>query len=247
MTTGSTDAAEPVTKTDPLGFLDNERLSRQVPLRDQVYALVRKAIVMGHLAPGAPVNEIDIAGRLGISRTPVREAVKKVCDEGLIEIYAQHGTFVSSINRGSVEEAYIIRIALELESVERAARSISARQLQDLEDILVAHELALSRERFDEAIARDDDFHRFIAEANDLSMLWRVVDISKAQMDRCRLMSLPYAGAGSETVAQHRAIVVALAQGDPDAARAAMRDHLTTSLENTMRYLDRLQENSTGP
>jgi GntR family transcriptional regulator, rspAB operon transcriptional repressor len=222
-----------------LGFLDGVQLSRQLPLSEQVYTLVRKAIVMGDLPPGAPINEPEIAGRLGISRTPVREAVKKVSDEGLIEVFAQHGTFVSDIRRSQVEEAYIIRIALESESVERAAGTITPRQLQDIEDIHQAHELAVRRTRYDEAIARDDDLHRSIAEVNGLHMLWKVVDVTKAQMDRCRLLSLPDPGAGLETIAQHRAIIDALAVGNPAQARAAMQTHLATSLRNTLRYLDR--------
>ncbi|MCU0906518.1 MAG: GntR family transcriptional regulator [Rhodobacteraceae bacterium] len=224
---------------DRLGFLDGVQLSRQLPLSEQVYALVRKAIVLGRLAPGAPIHEPEIAARLGISRTPVREAVKKVSDEGLVEVFAQHGTFVADIRRPAVEEAYIIRIALEGESVARAAATITPRQLQDIEDIHQAHETAVRRERYDEAIARDDDLHRTIAEANGLNMLWKVVDITKAQMDRCRLQSLPDPGAGLETVAQHRAIIDALAAGDPDLARQAMLRHLSTSLANTLRYLDR--------
>ena len=224
---------------DRLSFLDGVLLSRQLPLSEQVYTLVRKAIVMGHLPPGAPINEPEIAGRLGISRTPVREAVKKVSDEGLIEVFAQHGTFVSDISRSQVEEAYIIRIALEGESVERAAATISQRQLQDIEDIHRAHETAVKRARYDEAIARDDDLHRSIAEVNGLHMLWKVVDITKAQMDRCRLLTLPDPGAGLETIAQHRAILDALAAGNPEVARQAMQVHLATSLRNTLRYLDR--------
>lgn len=231
------------TETDPaedrLRFLDGVLLSRQLPLSEQVYTLVRKAIVMGNLPPGAPINEPEIAGRLGISRTPVREAVKKVSDEGLIEVFAQHGTFVSGILRSQVEEAYIIRIALEAESVERAAATITPRQLQDIEDIHQAHETAVRRARYDEAIARDDDLHRTIAEVNGLHLLWKVVDITKAQMDRCRLQTMPDPGAGLETIAQHRAIIDALAGGTPEVAREAMKLHLATSLRNTLRYLDR--------
>lgn len=230
--------AEPQGEDRLSAFLGGATLNRAIPLRDQVYSLVRKAIVTGKLTPGAPINEIEIAGRLGISRTPVREAVKKVSDEGLIEVFAQHGTFVADIRREQVEEAYIIRIALELESIRRAAGSISASQIQDLEDIVNAHETAVKRSRYDEAIARDDDFHRYIAEVNGLHMLWKVVDVSKAQMDRCRLLSLPSPGAGQETIAQHRAILAALERRDQKGSMQALKNHLETSHRNTLAYLD---------
>ena len=219
-------------------FLDGETLNRAIPLRDQIYVLVRKAIVTGKISPGAPINEVEIAARLGISRTPVREAVKKVSDEGLVDVFAQNGTFVAHISRKQVEEAYIIRIALELESIRRAAGTINSNQLDDLESIIDAQESAVRRARFDVAIARDDDFHRYIAEVNGLTMLWKVVDISKAQMDRCRLLSLPSPGAGQETIAQHRSILAALRAHDAAAAMQALQAHLETSLCNTISYLD---------
>lgn len=219
-------------------FLRDVTLNRAIPLRDQLYSLIRKAIVTGKLAPGAPINEIEIATTLGISRTPVREAVKKVSDEGLVAVFAQNGTFVADISRKQVEEAYIIRIALELESIKRAAPVIETRHVQDLEDIINAQEIAVKRERFDEAIARDDDFHRTIAEVNGLTMLWRAVDISKAQMDRCRVLSLPSPGAGDEAIVQHRAILEALSRRDSQASMEALHAHLETSLRNTLSYLD---------
>ncbi|WP_226781343.1 GntR family transcriptional regulator [Oceaniglobus trochenteri] len=222
------------------GYLSGVSLNRAVPLRDQIYLLVRRAIITGKLAPGAPINEVEIAAKLGTSRTPVREAVKKVSDEGLVNVFAQNGTFVAEIKRNQVEEAYIIRIALELESIRRAASVITPEQIQDLEDIVHAHEVAFNRARFDEAILRDDDFHRYIAEVNDLAMLWKVVDVSKAQMDRCRLLTLPSEGAAQQTIAQHRIILEALRRNDVAASTAALQTHLETSLHNTQTYLNSL-------
>jgi len=121
-----TTLSEPTRLTE---FLQGVTLNRAIPLRDQIYLLVRKAIVTGKISPGSPINEVEIATRLGISRTPVREAVKKASDEGLVDVFAQNGTFVADISRKQVEEAYIIRIALELESIRRAASVISTSQL----------------------------------------------------------------------------------------------------------------------
>ncbi|MBO9653247.1 MAG: GntR family transcriptional regulator [Agrobacterium tumefaciens] len=212
-----------------------------MPLRDQIYQLVRRAIVTGRLAPGSPVNEIEIAERLGTSRTPVREAVKRVEDEGLIDVRAQAGTFVRPISRGQVQEAYIIRIALERESVRRAAETISADAVQRLRDIIDLHALSVKRGRFEDAIDHDDAFHRVIAEVNGYSMLWRVVDITKAQMDRCRLLSLPSPGAAETTIEQHSAIVDALEAHDPEAAERAIKEHLETSLSNTLKLLGSIE------
>ncbi|WP_201404587.1 GntR family transcriptional regulator [Kaistia sp. 32K] len=212
-------------------------LDRKSPLRDQIYQVIRTLIVIGQLRPGQSVNEVEIAEQLGVSRTPVREAVKRLSDEGLINVYAQTGTFVATISRDALEEAYVIRSALEVESVRRAASKITARHIEALEDIIGQHQTAIGRKRYTDAIRLDDDFHRSIAEVNHFSMLWRAVDISKAQMDRGRYLALPRPGSGATTIAQHQAILTALAAKDEQRAMEAMREHLDTSLRNTLSLL----------
>jgi DNA-binding GntR family transcriptional regulator len=224
-------------------LLANTVVDRIAPLRDQIYHIIRSAIVTGRVKPGEPIDEVQIARQLGISRTPVREAVKKISDESLIHVRAQSGTYVAAISRRQVEEAYIIRTALELESVSRASSLITPAQVNDLEDIVQAHAKAFERAQFDEAIVRDDQFHRYIAEINGLSMLWRAVDISKAQMDRCRhLAAIRGPIYGSRTLAQHRAIIGALKNGDRPASSAAMREHLDASLSYALQLLDATPE-----
>jgi GntR family transcriptional regulator, rspAB operon transcriptional repressor len=217
-------------------FLQGVALDRTHPLRDQIYAIVRRAIVTGTLPPGAVIDEVEIAERLGLSRTPVREAVKKISDEGLVDVRAQSGTYVAEINRASVEEAYIVRIALECESVARAAPLMNADHLRNFEDIIGRHSAALRGGRFDEAIACDDEFHRYITQISGLTTLWKMVDTCKAQMDRCRILTVPRPGHGTRTIEQHRAILVALVARKPRPAIAALRAHLDTSLDNSLTW-----------
>jgi|SRR5579862_4392104 len=225
-------------KTSEEGFLQPQDLNRLSPLRDQIYRLLRAAIVNGRLKPGQPIDELGIAGRLKISRTPVREAVKKLSDEGLIHVIAQSGTYVASIDRKQLEEAYVIRTALELESVSRAALTITERHIQDLEDIVDGIARAFERRAFDEVVARDDDFHRYIADINGLSMLWRAVDISKAQMDRCSYLSATTPSMGSLATVEHKAIIRALKTRQKHKALVAMRTHLDNSLRTALSLLD---------
>ena len=217
--------------------LQSVKLDRKLPLRDQIYQIIRSLVIVGQLRPGQPVNEIEIAERLGVSRTPVREAVKRLSDEGLIDVYAQTGTFVAEISRKALEEAYVIRTALELESVRRAATKVTDAHAEALEDIIELHQTAIRRQRYADAIRLDDQFHRYIAGVNDFSMLWRTVDISKAQMDRGRYLAIPHPGWGDITIAQHRQIRAALQKHDVEAAADAMREHLDTSLQNTLSLL----------
>jgi DNA-binding GntR family transcriptional regulator len=213
---------------------DAPNLNRTLPLRDQIYQYIRGLIVSGQMRPGDAINEVAIAEQLGVSRTPVREAVKRISDEGLVNVFAQTGTFVAPISLKELEEAYVIRSALEMESAKRAATKLTTHHAELLEDNISAHELAISRAKYAEAIRLDDVFHRTIAEINDFQMLWRAVDISKAQMDRGRYMSIPKPGYGEITIQQHRLILKALQRHDGAAAAAAMREHLNTSLRNAL-------------
>jgi DNA-binding GntR family transcriptional regulator len=242
------------TSAADLSELRPSDVDRKAPLRDQIYELLRMRIIIGKLRPGQVVNEIEIARQLGVSRTPVREAVKRIGDEGLIVVRAQNGTFVSEFSRNALDEAYLIRTALEVESVKKAVANLRPQDLERLEDIIVAHEAAIRRARYAEAIRLDDMFHRQIAEASGLTMLWRAVDISKAQMDRGRHLALPHPGMGEVTIAQHREILDALQSRDKARAVRAIKDHLGTSLSNTLVMLDREVEQapargpvSTGP
>ncbi|WP_372424308.1 GntR family transcriptional regulator [Salinarimonas chemoclinalis] len=213
--------------------LDPSTLNRALPLRDQIYHKIRNLIVVGKLKPGDPINEVAIAEALGVSRTPVREAVKRISDEGFIKVLAQTGTYVAPIGRDDLEEAYVIRRALEMESARLAAAKVTDAGIEALEDNIAAHRLAISRRRYATAIQLDDVFHRTIAETSGYPGIWRAVDISKAQMDRGRYLAIPKPGYGEQTIAQHEAILEALRRRDPEAAAAAMEHHLETSLSNT--------------
>lgn len=214
--------------------LQTTQLKRGVALSEQVYQVVRGLIVSGRMRPGEAVIEAALAARLGVSRTPVREALKRLSDEGLIDVFAQSGTFIAPISRKALEEAYVIRTALETESVTRAAGRLTAAAAEALADNIAAHERAIDRQRFGEAIRLDDTFHRMIAEVNGLHMLWRAVDISKAQMDRGRHLAIPEPGLGAVTINQHRLILEAMLAGDAEHAAQYMREHLATSLQNTL-------------
>ncbi len=208
-------------------------------MRDQVYRIIRQAIVTGSVRPGDAINENMLADQFNISRTPVREAVKKVSDEGLIRIVAQSGTYVAGIDQAQLEEAYVIRSTLELESVRRAALIITQAHVQAMRSIIAEHRLCLKQKRYADAIARDDEFHRSISEIVGMPMLWRVVEMSKAQMDRCRHLLVPGPGFGDRTIQEHDRILAALARHQPDEAAEAMRLHLRRTLTDGLDLLAR--------
>ena len=214
------------------------RLDRSRPLRDQIYPMVRTLILTGAIRPGEIIDEKAIAAKLHVSRTPVREAVKRLSDEHLVEVVAQSATRAARIDRAEIHESFLIRRALEMESAAQAAPLMNQDHADRLSDILLLHARAIERRNYVEAIERDDQFHRFITEIGGLPRLWRTIDISKAQIDRCRHLMVPRAGQAEATLEQHRELIRALNSRDPEKASQAMRAHLEAAYRSTEAVLD---------
>ena len=217
---------------------DRARIERPSSLRDQIYDIVRKRILTGDVLPGATIDEKAIAAEFEVSRTPVREAVKKLTDENLVEVKAQSRTLVRRLDRKLIHEAFLIRRALEVENMGHAAIRVSKADILRLEDIHMLHTLAIERRHFVEAIGFDDRFHREIAGISDLPRLWQVIEVSKAHLDRCRYLTVPRPGLGEATLLQHQVIMKALAQRDASNARKAIADHLDSAYEGIVAFLD---------
>ncbi|WP_421696382.1 GntR family transcriptional regulator [Aestuariivirga sp.] len=218
--------------------LSTYRLDRSRPLRDQIYPVVRGLILTGVIKPGEVIDEKAIAAQLHVSRTPVREAVKRLSDEHLVDVVAQSATRAARMDRHEIEESFLIRRALEMESAAQAATRMGQEHADLLHDILSRHERAVERRHFIEAIAQDDAFHHAISDISNLPRLWGTIEISKAQLDRCRHLMLPRAGQAEATLEQHREIIRALNSHDPAKAAAAMKAHLDAAYRSTVAVLD---------
>ncbi|WP_196504905.1 GntR family transcriptional regulator [Aestuariivirga litoralis] len=221
-------------------------LDRRRSMREQIYDLLRAEIVGGSIKPGATIDEKKIAAQLKISRTPVREAVKKLSDEHLVEVIAQSGTRAAPLDREELRQSYIVRRALEMESAAQAVPHMAQIHADALADILQRHARFIDQRDYAKAIAADDEFHRYIAEISNLPRLWRAIEIQKAPLDRCRHLALPHPGEAEATLDHHRAIIRALNSGNAEQARNAMASHLDKSYSNAVKILDKELEPQAG-
>jgi DNA-binding GntR family transcriptional regulator len=201
-------------------------IDRAAPIPDQVYRILRQAILSLRMPPGAVIVEKEITEHLGISRTPVRDAVRQLADERLVEIKPQSGTYVALIDRHQLEQGRLIRRALEVEGIKLAVRRADDGAIERLQDLIALQERAAARGRHEEFIAEDDAFHRFISALSGYERLWPIVNASKAHLDRVRYLSSPLPRQESRAIAQHKAIVKAMAGGEPERAARAMTHHL---------------------
>lgn len=204
----------------------------------QVYAALRGAIVRGELEPGRRLSENALAAELGVSRTPVREALGRLRDDRLVEIVPQLGTFVSRISPQAVRDAQFIREALECAAVRRAAELAGEDDVARLEENLLAQDRARDGGDTDAFYVLDDDFHRGLCDLSSHLAVWTVSERAKSHLNRVRRLSLGMPDYLSEMIDEHRAVLAAVAGHDPELAERALRHHL----QMVLREIPRLRE-----
>jgi DNA-binding GntR family transcriptional regulator len=205
------------------------------PARIQVYAALRQAIVRGELEPGQQLSENVLAANLGVSRTPIREALARLRDDRLVEIVPQLGTFVSRISPQAVADAQFIREALECAAVRRAAELSGEDDIAKLEENLDSQERAGEADDLDAFYALDDGFHRTLCDLSGHLAVWAVSERAKSHLNRVRRLSLGQPNYLREMIDEHRAVVAALSDQDPDAAEDLLRHHLRMVLREVPR------------
>ena len=195
-------------------------------LSDRVYEALRNAILSLDFAPGAVLRKGAICDELGVSRTPVSDAILKLESEGLVEVIPQSATRVSRMSMKEVREDAFLREALEVAAVGFAASHRTDELLARLSRNLRMQVLQVEDGDFEEFYKTDQDFHRLILDCCNISRLHDTVRFVSNHMDRARLLLLPEPGRTSDSVKEHRRIVGAIRDADPAGAQAAMQNHL---------------------
>lgn len=196
-------------------------------LSQKVYASLKQAILSLVYRPGELMQKPEICTQLGVSRSPVSEALTRLAGEGLVEIVPQAGTYVTRFSMAEIREGAFLREALELAAVETVAMTISDEQL-----LLLKRNL-----RIQEALVQDGDtagFHQMDAQMHELILsftgyrrLAALAETSWIHVNRARHLNLPMPGLMTTTLNEHKAIVAAIEARDPEAARTATRYHLS--------------------
>jgi DNA-binding GntR family transcriptional regulator len=211
----------------PFSYLDPPQ---QLSLADQIYQSLRHALLRGELSPGTRMVESAIAEQLGVSRTPVREALNRLTVEGWLVSRRNKGVIVASVNPHDVEERYGLRAVLESHAASLAATRMSTEEVERLRSICHAAEATLKDDNVTEFARLNDEFHLGVLRAtenNALVSIWRQF-----------LHPAPhgYVALGSREMrlrflAGHRAVLNAIQARNPEAASEAMHSHLHYAME----------------
>lgn len=209
--------------------LEPIRLDAYRPLREVVSETLRKAIKDGVLKPGERLMEIQLAEELGVSRTPIREAIRKLELEGFVVMVPRRGTYVADISLKDIAQVFEIRSALEQLSAGLAAERITPDELEDLERILVEVNGYIQHDDFDKIVEADIRFHDILYHGSRNNRLVDILNNLREQMLRFRSISMHYPGRLRDTWEEHRLLVEAIAERNSSQARKIAKKHMENS------------------
>lgn len=211
----------------PLSFLRSVNIDRNKVLSVQVYEILLNAIVDLDLAPGTAIVKEDIGKALGVSRTPVSEAIAKLAEDRLVEVFPQRGTYVSKIRISDVKESAFIRQALEVAIARQVAGQHSDEMIRVLTRNIRYQEMSVSAKDYEIFYQLDEEFHQLLCDFTGFSRLRRVIEGAYAQLARVRKLQLSEPGRPEDTYLEHKAIFDAIKNGDEDGAAKAMTQHVS--------------------
>lgn len=210
-------------------------LDRRLPAAGQVYGLLREAIIACRLRPNEALSENRICGMFGVSRSPVRIALTRLAEDGLIYIFPQRGTFVAPIKLQQVREGHFARMALELAILKTASAAWNAQASERVRASIAEQEKMARLGDLRGFHRADETFHRLFAVIAGLEGVWPIALSAKTHLDRVRHLANPVPGHMDRVIAEHCLIVEELNAGRTAEALAALHSHLDSLNETIAR------------
>ncbi len=202
------------------------------------YDAIRHAILDCTLLPGVALSEQALSEGLGVSRAPVRDALRQLASEGLVQVMPQRGTYVSRIDPVKVRDAVFVREVIECRAAELACAAIAADKAQ-LRTLLHIQQQASERGDYAEHLRADEDLHQRILELAGHPHAWPALRLARTGMNRIRHLAIAAVGSHRIAVSQHQRIVDAIVKGKVEVARELMREHIRSPLG----FLDAIAKN----
>ncbi len=213
------------------------KMDEFLPLRDVVFNTLRQAILTGELKPGERLMEIHLANRLGVSRTPIREAIRKLELEGLVTMIPRRGAEVAQITEKSMNDVLEVRRALDALCVELACDRITKEELESLKRACDNFELAVKTKDVKKIAQADVALHDIIVQATGNSRLIQLVNNLSEQMYRYRFEYIKDISQHERLVEEHRIIYQGIVDQDKETASLAAKLHIDNQKKAIIRQI----------
>lgn len=214
------------------------KLDQYKPLREVVFETIRNAIISGSLKPGERLMEVQMAERLGVSRTPIREAIRKLELEGLIIMLPRKGAYIADLSVKDLTEVLEIRAALEGMATGLAVTRINESEIEELELIALKFHKALENGDLEELLFQDSQFHETIFKASRNERLIQLNNNLREQVQRFREMYLKKINRSKKTSMEHFDIVEAISRRDISKAEKLARKHIETTENGILEMME---------
>jgi GntR family transcriptional regulator, rspAB operon transcriptional repressor len=218
------------------------RLDRDRQAAPQVFERLRGMIISLELPPGSPLSRAALAGQFGVSSTPIRDALMRLEEEGLVDVFPQYATVVSRVDVRLAQQAHFLRQAVELEIVRGLAIRHDEAFDAELGATIARQQQFAKAGDFEKFMAADNEFHARLYTAADKQDLWSLVRSRSGHIDRLRRMHLPSPGKAQDIVRHHKLIAKAIAAGEPDEAQKHLRTHLSGTMSELTQIRARYPE-----
>ena len=210
-------------------------------LRGQVFDKIRSDILKGRYQKGDELVECTIGKEMGVSRTPVREAIRQLELEGLVQLISNKGAFVTGISASDVRDIYLIRSRLEGLAARMAAEHISSEQLAEMEETIVLSDYHVKKEHFEQVCEMDGKFHKLLYAASGSRILEHTLTDFHQYVQRVRMASITNRIRMHKSNSEHEKILEAIRNKDGDQAEKVAAEHISNTVENLKQYdLDRI-------
>lgn len=213
-------------------YNSTEERDRYSPLYEKIFEVVKEKILMGVLKPGDPLIEVKLAEELGVSRTPIREALRQLELEGLVYSIPHKGAFVAGVSAQDIEDIYAIRMLLDGLAARWAAQKITKEEEDELTEIITLMELYTKKKDIPKVMKTDSNFHQLIYKASKSKPLEHVLSTFHSYVLRARTTSFETPGRLDEALNEHKLIYDAIVNKDPDKAEYYIKIHVMNAAKN---------------
>lgn len=208
------------------GRLSKIKLNDYKPLGDVIFDTLREAIIMGELKPGERLMEVHLADKMGVSRTPVREAIRKLELEGLVTMLPRKGAFVSIVTAKDIMDVLEVRASLDGLATALSAERIKDSELRELEAVHNQFIESVEKNNLNGTIKKDVEFHDIIYRSSGNERLIQLAFKLREQIHRFRVIYLKDFGSTINIVGEHVSILKAISDRDTDIASKLAREHI---------------------
>lgn len=216
-------------------------IDRRQSVSDQVHAVLRKAILDVRLAPNELISENSVCKQFSVSRTPVRTAIQRLAEEGLVDVSPQRGSFVAPLRLDGLRDSHFVRRSLELALLRETAPTWTPEMSDAMRRIIADQERMVATQDSDGFFCEDERFHHALARYSGRDGVWSAIQAAKVTLNRFHRY-WAHKGRLVDVLDEHRALIDALDRGDAEGAEQALALHL----DMVFVIFDRMSEEEQG-